>query len=538
VFFLFADQNLMAPNLSSIADEFGFSDHERDEKLGGYIAFGFFIVGGPVALLVGYFTDSVNRCILFAIVVTLGEAACLATYWIKTYEQLLFCRILTGISIGGSTPIIFSILGDLFPGNYRVYVSTLVGISMSSGIAGGQLLAGVVGPVYGWRLPFLLVSIPAILCANLVMMTVKEPGRGSQEKEVRLLRQRKFEERKKSLEAPKTDIESFNENEIIKPNIASVIYQQDAPLNSLNPLHSDRSSSSLGAEEVDEVVDEVVDEEAEQEDEEVEYSEKIEWRKLKVLFSTPSVWIIFLQGLPGCLPWGMVYVFLNDYFSADRGLSVAAATFALTCFGVGGLVGQLWGGWYGQRLYNRDPCYQCLLMGGSTLVAVAPMLYLINTRAAGDAIFYCMAVLAGATISINGPNVRTVLQVSLPFATSILPAQLNLCSHRRMCASRKCAAQPSPCSCSQTTSARDWGQVRGNLVLLSCLIWYLQLWWFSLFKHLTGTDSKLLSKKEILLSDLHYCPLLTEWPSPWWCFSGCCAGQCYSVWFSSCMPMS
>lgn len=42
--FLFADQNLLAPNLSIIATEFNFNDIERDEKLGGNISFGFFVV--------------------------------------------------------------------------------------------------------------------------------------------------------------------------------------------------------------------------------------------------------------------------------------------------------------------------------------------------------------------------------------------------------------------------------------------------------------------------------------------------------------
>ena len=32
-FFLFADQNLMGPNLSQIADDFGFNKIERDFKL-------------------------------------------------------------------------------------------------------------------------------------------------------------------------------------------------------------------------------------------------------------------------------------------------------------------------------------------------------------------------------------------------------------------------------------------------------------------------------------------------------------------------
>ena len=50
-------QNLMAPNLTAIAKDFGFNDEERDRKLGGEIALGFFILGAPVALLAGYLTD-------------------------------------------------------------------------------------------------------------------------------------------------------------------------------------------------------------------------------------------------------------------------------------------------------------------------------------------------------------------------------------------------------------------------------------------------------------------------------------------------
>ena len=74
--------------------------------------------------------------------VALGESACFATYWSKTYEQLFALRVVTGISIGGATPTIFSLLGDMYPENSRTYASSLIGISISSGIAGGQLLSG------------------------------------------------------------------------------------------------------------------------------------------------------------------------------------------------------------------------------------------------------------------------------------------------------------------------------------------------------------------------------------------------------------
>jgi MFS family permease len=108
---------------------------------------------------------------------------------VRTYEQLFFCRVLTGISVGGATPVIFSMIGDMYPGESRIYASTLVGVSFSAGVAGGQLLAGFVGPSLGWRMPFLLVAIPALFCAVVVLFTVKEPSRGDQEQAMRALRE-------------------------------------------------------------------------------------------------------------------------------------------------------------------------------------------------------------------------------------------------------------------------------------------------------------------------------------------------------------
>lgn len=138
-------------------------------------------------------------------------------------------QVLTGISIGGATPVIFSMLADIYSENSRIYVSSLVGIAMSFGIGGGQLLAGVIGDTLGdWRLPFLLVSIPAMLLGLLMMCTVREPKRGREER-------------------------AFRENQAV--------------------------------------------------DVEMEYSERIDCAKLMLLLSTRSVLLIYLQGIPGCVPW-------------------------------------------------------------------------------------------------------------------------------------------------------------------------------------------------------------------------------------------
>jgi hypothetical protein len=87
---LFADQNLLAPNLSQAAEEFGFDNNERDKKLGGDIALAFFVLGAPASFMVGCGadSDSISRSFLFGLIVLIGEGACFLTYFTTTYRGL------------------------------------------------------------------------------------------------------------------------------------------------------------------------------------------------------------------------------------------------------------------------------------------------------------------------------------------------------------------------------------------------------------------------------------------------------------------
>ena len=163
--FLYADQNLLSPNLSAVAEEFGLDDREKDLYLGGYLQLAFFIVGAPASLLIGWLADKTPRVRLLAVVVAIGEGPCLGTYWVETYWQLFAARALTGVAVGGCLPLLFSICGDLFPANERAYVATFLTVATGAGIALGQIMAGTVGPAFGWRLPFVLAAAPAIALA-------------------------------------------------------------------------------------------------------------------------------------------------------------------------------------------------------------------------------------------------------------------------------------------------------------------------------------------------------------------------------------
>ena len=59
-FFMFADQNLMGPNLTLIAEDFGMTD-VKDQYLGGLIPLVFWLLGGAVALFIGYCTDLISN---------------------------------------------------------------------------------------------------------------------------------------------------------------------------------------------------------------------------------------------------------------------------------------------------------------------------------------------------------------------------------------------------------------------------------------------------------------------------------------------
>ena len=180
-FFLFADQNLMAPNLTQIANEFGFSSIERDTKLGGEISFVFWMLGGFVTLFIGYFTDQVNRIQLLTYIILIGEIPCFLTGFVQSYQQLFWMRALTGIGIGGAIPLIYSLLGDLFPPKKRSAAAGTLGLITGLGMAGGQFLAGAIGPEIGWKIPFIIVAIPNFIIVIIFRIFSNEPERGVQD---------------------------------------------------------------------------------------------------------------------------------------------------------------------------------------------------------------------------------------------------------------------------------------------------------------------------------------------------------------------
>ena len=385
--FLYADQNLLSPNLSAVAEEFGLDDREKDLMLGGWLQLAFFVVGSPASLIIGWAADRVPRLRLFVITVIIGEGPCLATYWVETYWQLFAVRALTGVAVGGCLPILFSLCGDMFPASERNYVASFLTIATGAGIAVGQIMAGTVGPAFGWRLPFLLASGPAIALALLLYATVREPGRGAAEDAV-------LRRRRARLAAREERDARIRENDE-RRGADDGRRGADDGRRGADDGRRDAPAASSGSASSE------------------EYSAKIDpkklWRQLKI----PSNAIILAQGLPGTVPWGMLNAYFVDFLHVQKGLTVEEGTLAVTLFGAGAACGTVVGGVVGQRVYNRQGGRSAIavVMGVTTALGALPGYFFLNvsTYGPGNVLLHLSCLVGGVLAAVTPPNVRAVL---------------------------------------------------------------------------------------------------------------------------------
>ena len=427
--FLFADQNLLSPSLSLVAEEFGFDDLERDRKLGGDISVAFYMIGVPAAMVVGCLADVVERrSLLFLVTVLIGEGSCCLTYFVRTYGQLFWLRALTGCSVGGAVPLIYSVLSDLYGPVDRGWVSGTISMSCGFGIAIGQGASGFLSPRWGWRLPFLVVSIPAMIGAVLVWLCAPEVKRGGAE--AGLERRREHES---AVELAMTDpIHEQKDSQLgRKPSSQKLIAGESPKLGlyvQLENIAPDSSTASIAPNNSNS------SNQIWRSGEDAIRSIHPQCNTLVSLLKCRSVLLAIMQGAPGCVPWGVINAFLNDYLSSDRNLSVEGSTLVILLFGIGNFAGTLAGGLGCSYLYQhygaRAPS---VLSSTTTIAACVPLWALVNVdfNSADGKPHYLflgsVSVVAGALSGVTGPIVKATLQnVTLPTSRGQAFALLNI----------------------------------------------------------------------------------------------------------------
>eukprot|EP00536_Pseudo-nitzschia_multiseries_P001057 jgi/Psemu1/180065/e_gw1.13.204.1 len=138
---------------------------------------------------------------------------------------------------------------------------------------------------------------------------------------------------------------------------------------------------------------------------------------IDTMHKNASNWNLLWYGFLTSLPWGIVFVFLNDYLSQEQGFTVEQATFLVMLFGVGCAMGGITGGYLGQLFMKGNRSLLPLYMAAATFLGIFPFLLLLNSQFTDHngfrSKFYC--VIGGCIANLPSVNVRPcIINVNPP----------------------------------------------------------------------------------------------------------------------------
>lgn len=162
-----------------IKEEFMLSDAQLALVSGTVFAIAFGIAGLPL----GYLADRTRRVTLLSSIVVVWSGLTAVASFATHFTHLLLLRVVIGAAESGSTPTNLSILSDYFKDKRP----TAIGIYMMGAQLGtlvGFALTGFVAVHYGWRAALLAAGVPGLFLVLLLLLTVREPLRSSEDKAI------------------------------------------------------------------------------------------------------------------------------------------------------------------------------------------------------------------------------------------------------------------------------------------------------------------------------------------------------------------
>lgn len=150
--------------------------HVKRELLGPVLAAS--IVGmafGSVAL--GWLGDRVGRKKAFVVCMALLALGSLGSWHASSLTPLWWFRALTGLGLGGATPIATTLIAEWTPPRWRTVAVAVVIVGVPLGGLVGAAVAQYIIPAYGWRSVFLLgAALPAAFLVIAVPLLPESPA--------------------------------------------------------------------------------------------------------------------------------------------------------------------------------------------------------------------------------------------------------------------------------------------------------------------------------------------------------------------------
>jgi MFS family permease len=143
----------------------------------------FILVSALFAILWGYFSDRINRTKVIRVGAIFWTLGMFLTAFSTTYQMLIISRMLSGAGLGCVLPVGYSIISDAIPPEERSGWFGILAILSSISNGTGQALSSFIGPILGWRFPFILLAIISFFII-IILFFIKIPQRGASENEL------------------------------------------------------------------------------------------------------------------------------------------------------------------------------------------------------------------------------------------------------------------------------------------------------------------------------------------------------------------
>jgi len=166
----YIDRNVLFAVQDLIKAEF-----PRSDTAYGLLTSVFFIFYMIAAPFMGPLSEKFSRKAVIIVGAVIWSGATLLTAFTKNFDELLLRHTLVGIGEASFVILSPTFVADMFPENKRGRVMGIFYLAIPVGSALGFLVGGVLGPKYGWRVPFYVGAGPSLLLAFLLLFIPEPP---------------------------------------------------------------------------------------------------------------------------------------------------------------------------------------------------------------------------------------------------------------------------------------------------------------------------------------------------------------------------
>ncbi|MCU1291109.1 MAG: major facilitator superfamily 1 [Acidobacteria bacterium] len=171
----FFDRQIMGAVGEPIRKEFGLSDASL-----GALGTAFTLIYAFVGVPLGRLADKIGRKSILSAGVFVWSLLTVGSGLANSFWQIFALRLGVGVGEASCAPAATSLIGDLFPADWRAKALSIFMLGLPVGVALSFAVSGTIAQRYGWRMAFFVAGIPGILCAIAVLF-IREPKRGATE---------------------------------------------------------------------------------------------------------------------------------------------------------------------------------------------------------------------------------------------------------------------------------------------------------------------------------------------------------------------